>query len=170
MSKIESNGISSPPIENQRKPFVTSELRDTSQEMKERIEQLEAEVEHLERTKAEWRNTAYQFDMKLAACQAREQQLLEVLYACEDMFDIDVGSSNLHRKLTVLDIKKVLATPPDTTALEAMIAKAGEVMREWCLEAGVMRNYKGAIVSRLSADGRDNAIRAIPTVTLNDLK
>ena len=50
---------------------------------------------------------------------------------------------------------EALALPQDTTALESMIAKAGEVMRERCVE---------------ECDEAREAIRALPGVTMEDLK
>lgn len=102
MSKIESNGVSSPPIENPRKPFATSELRDTSQELQELRKQL-------------------------AASQAREQQLREnVRVVCGPVMDAFTDGQRWN------DYQEIIDQPTDTAVLEAMIEKASELMRERC--------------------------------------
>lgn len=62
---------------------------------------------------------------------------------------------------SILAGREALDLPTDTSALEATIAKAGEVMRERCAEY-VMRNLYS------NSDDID-AIRALPGVTLGDL-
>lgn len=61
---------------------------------------------------------------------------------------------------------KALALPTDTSALEAIkaevAAKAGEVMRERCAQSGMLVANNGIETA--------GAIRAIPVVTLEDLK
>lgn len=66
--------------------------------------------------------------------------------------------------------EQALALPADTSALEAMIVKAGEVMRERCCrKAGSMeRDYP--ITGKLYAGNVSKAIRSIPGVTIADLK
>lgn len=66
---------------------------------------------------------------------------------------------------------EALAQPTDTSALEAMIAKAGEVMRERaadaCLRIITMRWESDC---PKEADDCNDAIRALPGVTLEDLQ
>ena len=52
--------------------------------------------------------------------------------------------------------------PQDTSALEAMIAKAGEVMRQRCAEYAIDHFFRG--------DEKADEIRSLPGVTLEDLK
>lgn len=59
---------------------------------------------------------------------------------------------------------KYLSAPSDTSALEAMIAKAGEVMREKCEK---VCDEIGDSSNGWCCEG---AIRAVPGVTLEDLK
>ena len=53
-------------------------------------------------------------------------------------------------------INEALALPQDTSALEALIQKAGEVMRKRCFAIG-------------HSNSVDKSIRALPAVTLKDL-
>ena len=52
-----------------------SEIEDLRQQLAEK----DAEIEHLDRTKAEWKNTAKLLDEKLAASQARVLELEQEL-------------------------------------------------------------------------------------------
>lgn len=81
-----------------------------------------------------------------AASQLREQQLREALDR--------IGITSLDARQIADD---ALAIHTDTSDLEAVIQKAGEVMRERCLEH----------VGLLS---ENQSIRAIPDVTLEDLR
>ena len=91
---------------------------------------------------------------QLAASQAREVQLREAL-EWEREFQKDQG-----RDVSVFG-GSVLALPSDTSALEALIAKASEVMRERCLfEADIAYHSRHCC----------NEIRALPGVTLDDIK
>lgn len=122
---------------------------------------------------------------KLAASQAREQQLREALMelvSCKNLkseieairFAGPSGYNGERWKQVALEkereyIKRkpdawiaaceALATPSDTTALSAIVAKAGEVMRERCLNDIWYMPIP-----------QENAIRAIPGVTMDDLK
>ena len=66
----------------------------------------------------------------------------------------------------------VLSTPSDTSALEAMIAKAGEKMREKCVSWLVDNALKQSRDARFRSGIVIAAgeIRALPGVTLEDLK
>lgn len=106
---------------------------------------------------------------QLAASQAREQQLREVLNTAADKFH-DYAEIHSMKERTRANIEKIernlefarmcdaaLALTSDTTALEALIRKAGDVMRERC--ACIRHDEK-----------LEKAIRALPGVTLEDLK
>lgn len=93
--------------------------------------------------------------VKLAASQACEQQLREatecLLHLCEI---IGAPDGPVLEKA-----RQALAIPQDTSALEAMITKAGEVMRGRCLR-DIWYMPKP----------QEDAIRALPAVTLDDIK
>jgi len=64
------------------------------------------------------------------------------------------------------DADKALSTPLDTSALEAIVQKAGEVMRERCAkESDPFDEIRSSIATSI-----ENAIHALPGVTLEDLK
>lgn len=75
----------------------------------------------------------YVREEQLAASQAREQQLREALVACvcamQD-YQAGIGITELFDKGERLGRLVLLSEKQDTTAFEAMIQKAGEVMRE----------------------------------------
>ena len=94
---------------------------------------------------------AYERDcmsVQLAASQAVNQQLLEKVHLA-----LTVNYSREFADNRAAILQEALALPQDTTALEAMIVKAGEVMRERCIEV-------------IDCE----AIRALPGVTMEDLK
>lgn len=115
---------------------------------------------------------------QLAASQAREQQLRDALrnsyvelFHCNQQLTsvLDEDDEPLYTTgKTVSDSlaesKSLLDCPSDTSALEALIRKAGEVMRERCSGRASEINpiYGTAYVIQ--------EIRALPSVTLDDLK
>ena len=64
------------------------------------------------------------------------------------------------------NMRKALALPQDTTALEAMIAKASEVMQERCADACISF---GESTDLVFGEEFAEEIRALPGVTLEDL-
>ena len=99
---------------------------------------------------------------QLAASQAREQQLLE---AIDDYF-------NQYPSMMKGYILDAINQPTDTTALETMIAKAGEVMRERCSDSAQAEMDEQYIDSSpwYAARACREAIMDIPCVTLEDLQ
>ena len=98
--------------------FMT--YKEESEYLRQQLAEKDAEMARL---KASWQSVAIE-DMakQLAASQAREGQLREALE-----YHRDVNCTNIQAyKLR----DEALALPQDTTALDALIAKAGEVMRE----------------------------------------
>ena len=108
-----------------------------------------------------------QLQEQLAASQAREAKLREALEKSRDVFDSYV---QLHLDKTPPDSEKAarnafhrgvcikaLLMRSEDAALHEMIQKAGEVMRERCFAIG-------------HSDSIDESIRALPVVTLDDLK
>lgn len=137
-----------------------------------------------------------QLSSKLAENQAREANLRELIKEVEDNYfallkekdteaeefkaEGDMYGWNFHTgmrsgavqmHLYMTRLLKALSTPSDAPALNALnelIAKAGEVMRERAREAVSQHDAFGVIV-----DHREDAgmiIHAIPGVTLEDLK
>lgn len=115
---------------------------------------------------------------QLAASQAREQQLREALSLLSERtgYPEKLGECPEKHILT-----EAISLPSDTTALEAMIQKAGAVMRERCVEAcheydnriEAMRDceYQAELAGRQAGAMRSaTAIRALPGVKLDDLK
>lgn len=103
---------------------------------------------------------------KLAVCQLREQQLREALLTIRRYWNDDEQESHDRCNRAA----EVLTLPQDTSALEAMCKRAGEVMREWCCEliAEIERQLRGH--GAATAAENANAIGALPAVTLKDLK
>lgn len=98
---------------------------------------------------ADWTEKFSLQQQQLAASQAREVQLREALQQEYDYQFINYEGE------TAPWVAKALALPQDTTALEAMIAEAGEVMRERCeRESWLMAPV----------------LRSIPEVTLEDFR
>ena len=114
-------------------------------------------------------NTADEYQQQLVATQARVHRLLGVLAHCSAPF---VNSATV--QIAKWRVQEALAPTQDNAALEAMIAKAAEVMRERCVKACTDRS------AETDADDFDEwdqsnyscaeAIRALSGVTLEDLK
>ena len=111
---------------------------------------------------------------KLAVEQVKNVRLLDFIAraqvssgvcCCGDTMDGHPSPMSCgHSPIDVWDhaVGKLLDAPSDTSALEAIVKKAGEAMRERCA-AYVARN--------LYTNQNDlDAIRALPGVTLEDLK
>ena len=102
---------------------------------------------------------------QLAASQAREVLLREALEDARTADDLNYCASGAYFT-DVID--KALALPQDTTTLEAMIAKAGEVMRERC--AGAVFKQAKYFGYNVHAEAVRDAASALPGVTLEDLQ
>jgi hypothetical protein len=100
--------------------------------------------------------------MQLAASQAREQQYREALEALSDAVGRFVSDEGWRQSdMDNMDAADcLLAKKPGTSALEAMIVKAGEVMRELVCSQ----------VSLHLSERQRQAIRALPGVTMEDLQ
>lgn len=98
-----------------------------------------------------------QLKQQLVASQAREVRLRDALgHILEYWNGVTIDVVMLDALEHIEDVAhEVLALPQDTTTIEEMIAEAGEVMRERCVE---------------ECDESREAIRALPSVTLEDLK
>jgi len=141
--------------------------------LRQQLAEKNAEIERLKSTPPEKRedlrcvisdlcDQVRERDQQLAASQAREQQLREALSKCEsvlynrDRFADDVEA---HKAAVI-----ALSLPADTTALQSMIAKAGEVMLERCASEFNQQHVE------YFGDTIQLAIRTIPAVTIEDLK
>ena len=102
-----------------------------------------------------------------AASQAREQQYRGALVIADNAGDDEWHPYTPEQAKTA--IGKTIALPQDTSALEAMIQKAGEVMRERCFAACNADKYPNECDKSIAYDCR-LAIRTLPGVTLGDLK
>ena len=118
---------------------------------------------------------------KLAASQTRERQLREALKAAAGKFH-NYAEYHSMKERTRDNIEKIernmalarmcdeaLDTPTDTSALEAMIQKAGEVMRERCLSEIDPKYYTHGLLKEV-VEGCCGDLRSLPNVTLEDLR
>jgi len=111
-----------------------------------KISQLKAKNEHLYFALTDTKALELGTAERLAIAQANNQRLQE---AVKD-YKWNKDENNF-----IISVQDILLTPLDTSALEAIVQKAGEAMRERC--ANVAHNYC-------------MTIRALPGVTLKDLK
>lgn len=109
----------------------------------------------------------YVREEQLAASQAREQQLREALDELVDLVQAIMEGEYKPDSFTCQPALQALALPQDTTALEAMIAKAGDVAaakaRQACIDLGAKGidyfNYKSFV----------GAIDKLPSIKLEDI-
>lgn len=152
-------------LDEERAKYVAREVKyeETIAELRQQLAAANAEIERLKTVPMKYRRMAFnaqlqdenrELEKQLAASQAREQPLRDELFAVlvQDMPDFKARL-------------KVYAIPADTTAIEALIAKAGEVMREWCRKVAFDMAYADSLAVDVS-----QTIRAIPAVTIDDLK
>jgi hypothetical protein len=132
------------------------------------LEAARAEIERLKTVPMKYRRMAFnahlqdenaKLSKQLAAEQAKNVGMRELV---EHFALIDLGKSLLPDDfgLWVLRARKAIAPPSDTSALEALVAKAGEKMREMCIAEFLTRTHWYA----------EENMRALPAVTLEDLK
>src|SRR5574343_795563 len=138
-------------------------------EAADRIEQLEAENAELDKIARDCTSGYEAALIELAASQAREQQLREFSldqWWYKELQQIAEESGVVHLSLdakraiigVVSNLLEKIESGSDTTALEAMIQKAGEVMRERC---ATLIDYDCSLKG-------GKVIRALPNVTLED--
>lgn len=112
-----------------------------------------------------------QLKMQLAASQAREVQLRDALGNIFEYWNGDTIDAIMLDALEHIEgiTYKVLALPQDTTALEVMIAKAGEVMRKRCdnVLEDICEEYEE---EEVSAAWVSRAIHNLPCVSLEDVQ
>lgn len=109
------------------------------------------------------------YKAQLAESQAREAKLREALDAVQQVANRSDGIAGWHLNGDIAswdsilpEVSDALTTPSDATALNELIAKAGEVMQEQCAQRAEQESigYSSSIAK---------AIRALPGVTLEDL-
>lgn len=169
-------------ISNLRKCARQQDYHDQKEIIEEAVEcigQLEAENAILER-KIEY--------LELLCC---EEFAVSQAYKWQLQNTFEELLSKIHRGSLWLSIEEVdklkfvLLDKSDTTALDAMIAKAGEIMREKCIPisfkqflsdvhtaAGLLRYGKKdqGLADRLGKCVINYMTQTVPTITLNDLK
>ena len=99
----------------------------------------------------------------LAASQAREMQLRDALVVVNNAGDDEWYLYTPEQAKRA--VSETLALPQDTSALGVVIQKAGELMRERCRKVAFGKAYADSMAEDVS-----NVIRALPGVTLGDLK
>lgn len=131
----------------------------------ERLAEANAEIARLKANSVKRTHELLDGIIAQAASQLRERQLREALAVVNNAGDDEWYPYTPEQAKKA--ISEALDTPTDTSALEAVVAKAGEVMRERC--ADTAEDYNG---KRGEHDGSAIAhlIRAIPAVTLEDLR
>lgn len=153
----------------------------------EELEAARAEIENVQLVSQLHYDANLSLRQQLAAEQAKNAGLRRAFIGLMQVVPRDVNCGNMHHKRkdqheydetcpvvsryaeAIEQADKVLATPSDTSALEAIVKKAGEKMRENCITAaGPEDSYQDDWI-RAKVDACD-AIRALPAVTLEDLK
>ena len=128
-----------------------------------------------------FRSQVIELRQQLAASQLREQQLREALKAAAGKFH-DYAEYHSMKERTRDNIEKIernmalaricdeaLDQPTDTSALEAVVQQAGEVMRERCLSEIDPKYYTHGLLKEV-VEGCCGDLRALPGVTLEDLQ
>ena len=153
--------------------------------------EIDAEMDEIKRLSAisndnyyklqQWKGACLEAEHKLAAEQAKNVKLLDFIArvrvssgVCCCGEPMDGHSSPMscgHSPVDMWDhaVGKLLDAPSDDSALESYVTKAGEKMRVNCITAaGPEDSYQDDWI-REKADACD-AIRALPAVTLADIK
>ena len=104
---------------------------------------------------------------QLAAEQAKNVELLDTILKVRNGILYHYDSEQV--RVGIDAANEALSTTSDTSVLEAIVKKAGEVMRENCIAAaGPEDSYQDDWI-RAKIDACD-AIRSLPALTLEDLK
>lgn len=131
--------------------------------LRQQLDEKDAEIERLKTVPMKYRRMAFNAQLQdenrelgkqLAASQLQNTQLQEALGFAEDCWFCEQTLT----ESVLTKMRHAIALPVDTSTLEALIAKAGEVMRERCMTQAVA----GGIYAF--------SIRAIPGVTIGDLQ
>lgn len=134
------------------------------------LEAARAEIERLKTVPMKYRRMAFnahlqdenaKLSKQLAAEQAKNAGLREVLRSAEDYMFGPTAWEPEDEALFLKALTEALSTPSDTSALEAIVKMASEVMRKKCADASI---------DLYSERSTFEAIHALPGVTLEDLK
>lgn len=118
----------------------------------------------------EYFHDAHMLRQQLAAAQAQIQQYREALETCQKKQIIYECSPAQNYKTYDSDkVAAALALPTDTSALEAIVKQAGEVMRERCWQTAQPDDSYQDEWFKAKADSCAR-IRALPGVKLEDLQ
>ena len=129
--------------------------------LKNAADDLNEEANNWEQTATKLQVKCNELNVRLAASQAREQQLLKRVASTTALLEAvcAVNPDSVCAKYELGENQKTINCPSDKTELETLISKAGEVMREKCVYAAVNQLWE-----------TEDSIRSIPTITLKDLK
>ena len=153
---------------------TTQQLRDEIEYLRKQLAEKDAEIARLRKeqeqygpdkvaiqkqawVEADRQRQINELRQQLAASQTKKRQLREAIGICmkeiESWYD-EVGYDRFNHP----EVNKALALPQDTSALEAVVQRAGEVMRERVMRA------------RGNGQLYPVEIHALPGVTLEDLR
>lgn len=133
----------------------------------EELEAARADIENVQLVSQLHYDANLSLRQQLAAEQANNVRLRKFLSSFRDDVLFRIGSRSMYRNLVVEPyyerIKTILATPSDTSGLESYVVKAGEKMRDRCINVAWNNepDCNGPI---------EMGIRDLPAVTLEDLK
>lgn len=176
----------------QSKTFASGfPVEETIETLRQQLAEKDALISRLQFALADTETLELGTAARLAAAESREQQLREAVGLwigiatncsiesgcchCGDSMEnhaspfscghspVDMADSAVYNAIKKSD--EAISLPSDTTALEAMIAKAGEVMRKQCVD--LCDRFAAREMHPAECAG---AIRALPGVTLEDLK
>jgi len=125
------------------------------------LEAARAEIEHLKTVPMKYRRMAFNAQLQDENAKLNQQLAAEQTKIVELREALENHSGNYKlSKEECTKINALLDAPSDTSALEAIVKKAGEVMRENCIIE----------LNRLDYWYSARAIRTLPAVTMEDLK
>ena len=150
--------------------WENNRLKEECEALRQQLAERDAEIAKLRSDYLSADSQAFDSWQQLAAAQLQNTQLREALHYSLGAWHYD-GVSDEHGSI-FQEANNRCDQPTDTSALEAMIAKAGECMRERalvpCKELSECED--NSTKYRAAADFCGLAIRALPGVTLEDLK
>lgn len=107
-------------------------------------------------------------ETQLAASQLREQRLREASEKLLASMSGTLAESVFAFQMLILK-ESLRGQPTDTSALEAVVQRAGEVMRERCLSEIDPKYYTHGLLKEV-VEGCCGDLRALPGVTMEDLR
>lgn len=145
---------------------LCQEAMEEIKSLRQQLAEKDAEIDRLNAALVIAENNKWILDRKLVINQLRNRQLREAMEQ-----EINYHSMQAGPKICLIS-NKLSPLPQDTTALEALIAKAGEVMRGRCSGSAQAEMDEQYIDSPpwYAVEACRDAISALPGVTLGDLK